>query len=102
MTGGGKGIGKGIAHRLAEAGAQVVITDLDAAAAEATAQEVVSNGQTAIAIMADVSDEQDVQRLVEACNDKFSSIDILVNNAGIYPPMPVMQMTAAESSTSRL
>ena len=96
VTGGAKGIGKGIAYRLAEAGAKVLIADLDEAAATSTAQELTQKGWTAAAIKADVSDEADVQRMIASCQEQFSSVDILVNNAGIYPPVPVSQMTEAD------
>jgi 2-deoxy-D-gluconate 3-dehydrogenase len=93
VTGGAKGIGYGIAYRLAEAGAKVLVADLDVAAAAQTAQELVSKGFTAEAIKADVSSEEDVKAMIAACQQKFGRLDILVNNAGIYPPAPVAQMT---------
>jgi 2-dehydro-3-deoxy-D-gluconate 5-dehydrogenase len=94
VTGGAKGIGYGIAYRLAEAGAKVLIADLDEETAKKTAQEFVSKGWTAEAIKVDVSSEQDVKRMIEACKEKFGSLDILVNNAGIYPSEPVSEMSA--------
>ena len=93
VTGGAMGIGRGIVERLAEAGATVVIADLDGAAAEAAAQEL---GGSVRAIATDVSDEAAVQQLVAQTVQDCGSIDILVNNAGIYPAMPVLQMTAAD------
>ena len=96
ITGGGKGIGKGIAYRLAEAGAKVLIADLDETAAEAAAGELSQKGWTAAAIKTDVANEEDVARMVASCQDQFGSVDILVNNAGIYPPVPVMQMSEAD------
>lgn len=96
VTGGAKGIGYGISYRLAEAGAKVLIADLDEATAEQTAQELVGKGWTAEAVRTDVSSEEDVQRMVKTCDEKFGSVDILVNNAGIYPPAPLAQMTEAD------
>lgn len=93
VTGGGKGIGKGICYRLAEAGAKVLVADMDEAAAGATAQELSSKGWAAAPFKVDVSDEQQVQAMISACQQQFGSLDILVNNAGIYPPVPVAQMT---------
>lgn len=93
VTGGGKGIGKGIAYRLAEAGAKVLIADLDEAAAQTTVQELTQQGWTAAFIPTDVASEQDVQQMIAGCRDQFGSVDILVNNAGIYPPVPVSQMS---------
>jgi len=93
VTGGAKGIGQGIASRLAEAGAKVLVADMDEATAQATMQDLTNKGGTAAAFKVDVSDEVQVQAMVAACLQQFGSVDILVNNAGIYPPAPVAQMT---------
>lgn len=93
VTGGAKGIGYGIAYRLAEAGAKVLIADIDEAAVVAAAQEFKSRNWVAEPFAVDVSDEDQVKEMVLACKDKLGSLDILVNNAGIYPPVPVAQMT---------
>ena len=94
ITGGAKGIGHGIAYRLAEAGAKVLISDLDEETAQITTQEFGNKGWVAEALKVDVSDEQDVINMVNTCKERFGSVDILVNNAGIYPSEPVSQMTA--------
>src|SRR5665213_2323537 len=94
VTGGAKGIGYGIAYRLAEAGANVLVADLDEETANKTAQEFVGKGWTAEAMKVDVSDEEAVKNMINACKEKFGTVDILVNNAGIYPSEPVSQMTA--------
>lgn len=91
VTGGAKGIGKGIAIRLAQAGAKVLVADMDEQAATQTAQEI--GGQ---AFVVDVSDEAQVQAMIAACKDQFGSVDILVNNAGIYPPEPIAAMSAED------
>ncbi len=93
VTGGAKGIGYGIAYRLAEAGANVLIADVDEATAQKTAEELSSKGWTVEAVKVDVSSEDDIKHMVGVCKDRFGSVDILVNNAGIYPPAPVAQMT---------
>lgn len=92
VTGAAKGIGQGIAYRLAEAGANVLVADLDQAAAEATAHELVDKGWKAQAFTVDVADEQQVQAMVTACKDQFGSVDILVNNAGVFPSEPIATM----------
>src|SRR3990167_9925034 len=84
VTGGAKGIGQGIAYRLAEAGAKVLVADLDEMTAQRSAQELTSKGWTAAAIKTDVSSEEDVKGMVAACQQQFGSVDILVNNIGIY------------------
>ncbi|RTK95084.1 SDR family oxidoreductase [Candidatus Saccharibacteria bacterium] len=94
VTGGAKGIGKGIAYRLAEAGASVVVADLDEPAAQATAKELTDKGWKAAAFTVDVSDEAQIQAMIETCRTQFGAVHILVNNAGIFPPSPVADMTA--------
>ena len=96
VTGGAKGIGYSISYRLAEAGAKVLVVDLDEETAQKTAQEFTDQGWTAEAIKVDVSSEDDVKRMIDTCKEKFGSIDILVNNAGIYPSEPISQMTAED------
>lgn len=93
VTGGAKGIGKGIAYRLAEAGASVLIADTDEQTAAETAQEFSANNWKVAVIKTDVSSEQDIQAMVEKCKQEFGGVDILVNNAGIYPPKPVAEMS---------
>jgi 2-deoxy-D-gluconate 3-dehydrogenase len=93
VTGGAKGIGRGIAARLAEAGAKVLIADIDSDGAHKTAEEMIDRGWSAGAYGVDISNEQQVAAMIAYCRDKFGSLDILVNNAGIYPPSPVAQMT---------
>lgn len=93
VTGGAKGIGYGIAYRLAEAGSSVLIADIDEEAAQSATQQITDKGFRAEALRVDVSSEEDVKRMVAACKDNFGSLDILVNNAGIFPPVPVAQMT---------
>jgi len=93
VTGGAKGIGQGICYRLAEAGAAVLVADMDEEAAKAAAEALTAKGWRAEAFAVDVADEAGVQAMVAAAKDRFGSLDILVNNAGIYPPVPVAQMT---------
>lgn len=93
VTGGAKGIGKGIAYRLAEAGAGVLVADMDEAAAQATTQELTAKGWKAAPYKVDVSEEEQVKSMIAACVQRFGGLDIMVNNAGIYPPAPIAQMT---------
>jgi 2-deoxy-D-gluconate 3-dehydrogenase len=93
VTGGAKGIGYGIAYRLAEAGAKVLVADMDEATAQKTSQELSAKGWIAEAYKVDVSNETEVRQMITACKEKFGSLDILVNNAGIYPPSPLAEMT---------
>jgi 3-oxoacyl-[acyl-carrier protein] reductase len=83
VTGAARGIGEAIALRLAQEGADVVVTDVDLEGAQRVAQEIERLGRKANAIQADVSQREAVQRLVSEAVSVFGQIDILVNNAGI-------------------
>jgi 2-deoxy-D-gluconate 3-dehydrogenase len=97
VTGGAMGIGLGIVHRLAEAGAKVYISDLNHEVAENKARELAAKGYTVKSgSSVDVSVENDVMNMVKQCVTEFGSIDILVNNAGIYPNIPFSKMTLAD------
>lgn len=93
---GAVGIGYGIAYRLAEAGAHVVIATHHIEEANESVAKLVAKGWKVKAIQVDVSLEADVKQMVEEAVADFGSVDILVNNAGIYPSIPVMQMTSAD------
>jgi 2-deoxy-D-gluconate 3-dehydrogenase len=96
VTGGAMGIGRAIAERLHEAGASVVIADLDLGMAEDVASALnAARPAGAVAVRTDVSNEDDVAAMVAAAVDRFGGIDILVNNAGIYPSVPFVKMDAA-------
>ncbi len=93
ITGGAVGIGQGIARRLHEAGASVVIADINQESAEAEAQVLnQTRPDSAIGISTDISNKESVQALVAKTVEKFGHIDILVNNAGIFPSRPLSQM----------
>lgn len=96
VTGAAKGIGLGIAYRLAEAGANVLVTDIDSEGAEKAAAEMTAKGWHARALAADVSKEEDVKHLIETCANELGGLDILVNNAGIYPSEPIAAMPLAD------
>jgi NAD(P)-dependent dehydrogenase (short-subunit alcohol dehydrogenase family) len=94
VTGGANGIGLGIARRLAEAGANIVIGDLDTAAAERAADVIQSSfGTRSAGIHLDVRDGASAAEFVQAAVQLLGGIDIWVNNAGIYPTVPLLQMT---------
>lgn len=71
VTGGAMGIGRAVAARLAEAGALVVVADVDGEVADLAAKELSENGRTVRALQADVSVEADAQRLVDTTVDWF-------------------------------
>ncbi len=92
ITGAGRGIGKEIALKLAGAGADVAVCDIDEETAKATAQELRGLGRRAEGFKADVSNGDDVSKLVKSFVDFFGGIDILVNNAGITRDGLIMRM----------
>ncbi|MFI5623627.1 SDR family NAD(P)-dependent oxidoreductase [Nocardioides sp. NPDC051685] len=94
VTGGAMGIGLGIAHRLAEAGARVAVADIEEEAAASAAKQLVADGFEAMPVAVDVSDETSVRQMVDAVVEAYDAIDVMVNNAGIYPNILVMNMTA--------
>ncbi len=93
---GAVGIGEGIATRLAEAGASVVVASRNMDEVDKTVAGLTSKGYKAKGAKVDVSVETDVQNMVNSTITDFGSVDILVNNAGIYPSIPVHQMTLAD------
>ncbi len=92
VTGGAMGIGLGIVARLAEAGANVVIADLNEEVGNKSASDLTAEGYKVVFIKTDVSDQNSVQAAVDFAVSTYGGLDILVNNAGIYPNIPVMQM----------
>jgi NAD(P)-dependent dehydrogenase (short-subunit alcohol dehydrogenase family) len=86
VTGAATGIGRAIAEGLHEAGAQVVIADVNLDAAKATAAEM---GTGAVAMQVDVSNVESCRALVAQTIDQLGQLDILVNNAGICPLHPI-------------
>ncbi|MCG8499651.1 MAG: 3-oxoacyl-[acyl-carrier-protein] reductase [Firmicutes bacterium] len=94
ITGAGRGIGKIIAMKLSEMGANIVINDIPISAdADKTAEEINNNGRNAIVIKGDVRNTEDVQEVVKGAMDRFGSVDILVNNAGITRDTLIMKMS---------
>ncbi|MGK7943653.1 MAG: 3-oxoacyl-[acyl-carrier-protein] reductase [Microcystaceae cyanobacterium] len=93
VTGASRGIGKATALALADAGVNVVINYARSSeAAEQVVQEITDKGQKAIALKADVSQEEEANSLIKETLAKFGRIDILVNNAGITRDTLLMRM----------
>ena len=90
ITGAANGIGAEIARTYAREGARVVLADLDLTKAQTVAEEINQAGGAALAVACDVAKKEEVQRVVDACVERFGTVDILVNNAGItLPACPV-------------
>jgi len=89
ITGAASGMGRATAHLFADEGAKVAVTDLGAERVQAVVDEINSAGGTAKGWVLDVSDEANVQRIVDEIVAEFGSLDLLVNNAGMVAGGPV-------------
>lgn len=90
VTGAGSGLGRDMALGLAEAGADVIIADLDPGRGEEAAEKIRQKGKNSLSVPLDVSQPEQVEHLVEVAQEHFPRIDILVNNAGISIHAPTL------------
>jgi rhamnulose-1-phosphate aldolase/alcohol dehydrogenase len=95
VTGGGSGIGRAVAHRLAAEGASVVVADRDAPNARAVAEEI-GDRDRAVHVAVDVTDESAVVAAVDEASLAFGGIDLVVNNAGLSVSKALLETTAAD------
>lgn len=93
VTGGARGIGYGIAQRLAEAGAAVMLSSVSNEGAAQAAARLVEQGWQAAGVQADAARVEDVQGSIHATVERFGRLDILVNNVGVFPVSPLTQTT---------
>ncbi len=93
VTGGARGIGKSIATAIAEAGANVAIVDIDIEEAKKTAEEIAKLGVKTIAIRTDVTDEADVDKMIETILATYGKLDVAFCNAGICINEPAEEMS---------
>ncbi|BBO81002.1 beta-ketoacyl-ACP reductase [Desulfosarcina ovata subsp. sediminis] len=100
ITGSGQGLGRAIAISLANEGVKVVTNSrrpgTSGGDAETTAEAIRASGNEAVAVFADVSNYDDVKRLIGSAVDQFSSVDILINNAGVDAPKMIWNMEEDE------
>ncbi|RSM69249.1 KR domain-containing protein [Kibdelosporangium aridum] len=87
VTGAGSGIGRAAARQFAQAGAKVVVADVNADAAKAVVEEITAAGGTAVAVAGDLSDLAVAEEVVATAVSTFGGLDVLVNNAGIMDSM---------------
>jgi NAD(P)-dependent dehydrogenase (short-subunit alcohol dehydrogenase family) len=92
VTGAGRGIGRSMALGLAEAGAHIAVSDIDAAAVEDTAIAVKALGRESLAVPADMGSMDDIDRMIGQAKDTFGRIDIMVNNAGVTRYIYIMDV----------
>ncbi|MGC4032319.1 MAG: 3-ketoacyl-ACP reductase [Tepidisphaeraceae bacterium] len=103
VTGGSRGIGRGIAEALGKTGASVVVNyNSSAGAAEEAKKAIEASGGKAHIVQADISKTEDRQKLVDETLKAFGRIDLLVNNAGVAPDVRADVMDATEASFDRL
>jgi rhamnulose-1-phosphate aldolase/alcohol dehydrogenase len=95
VTGGGSGIGRAIAHRLAAEGACVVVADRNAEAAQSVAKEL-GSADVAISVGVDVTDEEEIAAAVGDSVLAFGGVDLVVNNAGLSISKPLLETTSAD------
>lgn len=96
VTGAGSGIGRAIAQRFADEGARVVCADISLETAQATADSIASNERQVIAIATDVTEIDQVERMVEQSITTFGQLDILVNSAGAVSIAPFLEVNAQD------
>lgn len=83
VTGAGQGIGRAYAHALGEAGAKVAVVDISEEHATAVVKELEAKGVEAMAVLTDVTDEEQVRKMIQAVVDRWGTLTIGVNNAGM-------------------
>ncbi|MDQ2085258.1 3-oxoacyl-[acyl-carrier-protein] reductase [Herbivorax sp. ANBcel31] len=94
VTGSGRGLGKAVAKKLGQMGANIVLNDiLQSDSVDATAEELKSLGINVLVTKGDVRNLEDNEAMVKASIEEFGSIDILVNNAGITKDKPIIKMS---------
>lgn len=97
VTGGASGFGAAIARRLSQAGAAVMVADLNAEGGQRMAQELIASGGKASAIACDVASEKDYRQMVDSTIDQLGGLHIVVNNAGTtHRNKPALQVTEQE------
>ena len=99
VTGGSKGIGRGIARVFASEGAKVLIAARQQDVGEQAAKEIVDAGGTASFLSVDIGNWKDVETMAQTTVDRYGGIDVLCSNAGIFPSARVEELTEADWDT---
>jgi NAD(P)-dependent dehydrogenase (short-subunit alcohol dehydrogenase family) len=96
VTGAGRGIGKAVAELFADAGARVVVADIDGENARSVADEISSSGGQATAVPVDVADESSVKAMYAATLQNYGNLDSLVHAAAIFPKYALLDVTVEQ------
>ncbi|MEE2949545.1 MAG: glucose 1-dehydrogenase [Chloroflexota bacterium] len=92
VTGAGRGMGRAISLQLAEEGANVAVSDIDASTAEDTAIAIKQMGRESLVLPADMGDLNDINRMFTQAKDAFGRLDVVVNNAGVTKYLDIMDV----------
>lgn len=95
VTGAGSGIGAEVAARLARDGAAVAVNALTRQEADGTVERIVAGGGRAVAVIGDVSDPDDAERMVRETDEQLGGLHVLVNNAGVQEETPFLELDLA-------
>lgn len=93
VTGSRRGIGRGIALMMAQAGAKIVVSDINQEECQKVVEEIKKIGSDGLAVKCDVTNKKEVEEMVRKTIEKFGKLDILVNNAGVAPFKPFLEIT---------
>ncbi|KKW13303.1 MAG: hypothetical protein A3J30_01555 [Candidatus Wildermuthbacteria bacterium RIFCSPLOWO2_02_FULL_47_9c] len=96
VTGGRRGMGRAHALALAQQGAKVIVTDIDAKECASVAEEIKAKGGEAVYFKMDVLNKAEIGHVFDKAVKQFGRLDILVNNAGIYVPKPALEISEEE------
>ena len=96
VTGGGSGIGKEVARKFANEGANVVIAGRDTEKLARAAEEIDPSGQAIATVGGDIARPETASRIVDEATSRFGGVDILINNAGVFRPKPFLELEEDE------
>ncbi len=100
ITGAASGIGQGTAFRFAEEGAKLILGDVNEDALEQTVKQIKEQGGEAVAVVCDVANTQDIEKIMSAATEHYGSLDILVNNVGIGKQESLLELSESELDRS--
>nr|WP_308422934.1 3-oxoacyl-[acyl-carrier-protein] reductase [Paraliobacillus quinghaiensis] len=96
ITGAGRGIGADTAIRFAKEGAIVIVTDINESDVNETVEKITSDGGTAIGLVSNVAERDQVDQLIQTVIDKYDRLDVVINNAGITADSTLVKMEEAQ------